>query len=127
MQRLAGSVRRLARVMDRRGRVRTFHPLGTRTETRGATDLAPGRTSSMAKCLTIVNDAGRLEVENELRRQICKAGRRMYGSGFIVACEGNLSVRLDPDRILVTPTGVCKGHLAPQDLLVTDPNGNVKC
>jgi len=80
----------------------------------------------MAKCLTIVNDAGRLDVENELRRQICKAGRRMYGSGFIVACEGNLSVRLDPDRILVTPAGVCKGHLAPQDLLVTDPNGIVK-
>lgn len=65
----------------------------------------------MAKCLTIVNDTGRLEVENELRRQICQAGRRMYGSGFIVAREGNLSVRVDPDRILVTPSGVCKGHL----------------
>jgi L-fuculose-phosphate aldolase len=80
----------------------------------------------MAKCLTIVNDTGRLEVENELMRQICQAGRRMYGSGFIVACEGNLSVRVDPDRILVTPSGVCKGHLAPQDLLVTDLNGIVK-
>jgi L-fuculose-phosphate aldolase len=49
----------------------------------------------------------------------------MYGRGLVVACEGNLSARLDPERILVTPTGVCKGHLAPEDLLVTDPSGAV--
>lgn len=79
----------------------------------------------MAKCLTIVNGAKGLDVERELRRQICNVGRRMYARGLVVACEGNLSARLDPDRILVTPAGVCKGHLAPQDLLVTDPSGAV--
>jgi hypothetical protein len=42
-------------------------------------------------------------VEGKLRRQICKTGRRMYGSGLVVATEGNLSVRVDRDRILVTP------------------------
>ena|SRR6516225_10859595 len=50
----------------------------------------------------------------------------MYRRGLVVACEGNLSVRIEPERILVTPTAVCKGHLAPQDLLVTDLNGIVK-
>src|SRR5215813_10209709 len=65
-------------------------------------------------------------VESELRRQICNVGRSMYRRGLVVACEGNLSVRIDPERILVTPTAVCKGHLAPQDLLVTDLNGIVK-
>jgi L-fuculose-phosphate aldolase len=79
----------------------------------------------MAKCLTIVNGAKGLDVERELRRQICNVGRRMYGQGLVVACEGNLSARLDPERILVTPTGVCKGHLAPQDLVVTDLSGAV--
>ena len=79
----------------------------------------------MAKCFTIVSDGKGLDVERELRRQICSLGRRMYGQRLVVACEGNLSARLDPDRILVTPTGVCKGHLAPQDLLVTDPSGAV--
>ena len=82
----------------------------------------------MVKCLTIVNEAKGakgLNVECELRRQICTIGRRMYGRGLVVACEGNLSARLDPERILVTPTGVCKGHLALQDLLVTDPSGAV--
>ena len=79
----------------------------------------------MAKCLTIVSDGNGFYVERELRRQICNVGRRMYGQGLVVACQGNVSARLDPDRILVTPAGVCKGHLAPQDLLVTDPSGAV--
>ena len=79
----------------------------------------------MVKCLTIANEAKGLNVEGELRRQVCNIGRWMYGRGLVVACEGNLSARLDPERILVTPTGVCKGHLAPRDLLVTDPSGAV--
>lgn len=64
-------------------------------------------------------------MEFQLRRLICKIGRRMYERGLIVACEGNLSIRLDPDRILVTPAGACKGDLAPADLLVTDLTGAV--
>jgi|SRR5690242_6351483 len=81
----------------------------------------------MSKQCTIVDDVDRVEVESELRRQICKTGRNMYGRGLVVACQGNLSVRVDQDRILVTPAGVCKGHLVPHDLLITDLNGVVKC
>jgi hypothetical protein len=64
-------------------------------------------------------------IEKEQRRQICTIGRRMYARGLVVAAEGNLSVRLDAERIIVTPSGACKGHLASEDLLVTDLNGNV--
>lgn len=78
-----------------------------------------------AKPLTVVNEPAGLEAEYKLRLLICDAGRRMYRSGFVVACEGNLSGRVDQDHILVTPAGVCKGYLAPQDLLVTDLNGIV--
>ena len=81
----------------------------------------------MAECLTATREIGKFESERELRRQICKTGRKMYAHGFVVACEGNLSVRLDRDRILVTPAGACKGHLGPEDLLVTDLNGVVLC
>ena len=66
-------------------------------------------------------------MEQELRRQVCQTGRKMYAHGFVVACEGNLSVRVDPGRILVTPAGACKGHLVPSNLLVTDPSGLVIC
>ncbi len=49
----------------------------------------------------------------------------MYTRGYVVASEGNLSVRLDDDRILVTPAGTCKGRLAMGDLLVTNLDGEV--
>jgi L-fuculose-phosphate aldolase len=63
--------------------------------------------------------------EKDHRRRICRVGRWMYSRGLVVANEGNLSARLDEHRILVTPSGKCKGRLAMEDLLVTDLNGEV--
>jgi len=79
----------------------------------------------MAKCLILAGEIGQFEIDRELRRQICKTGRWMYRREFVVACEGNLSLRLDRERILVTPAGACKGYLKPEDLLVTDLSGVV--
>ena len=66
---------------------------------------------------------GHAKSEEQHRRDICTVGRWMYERGFIVACEGNLSIRLDSDRILATPTCMNKGMLAPEDLVVTDLEG----
>lgn len=49
--------------------------------------------------------------------------RRMYERGLVVAREGNVSCRLGPDRILVTPAGRAKGFLRPFDLVVVDGEG----
>lgn len=48
----------------------------------------------------------------------------MYQKGFIASSEGNVSVCLGPDRILVTPRGVHKGFLQPNQLVVTDLEGH---
>ena len=45
-------------------------------------------------------------------------GRRMGAHGLVAATEGNLSVRLPDDRLLVTPSGVRKDELEPGDLVV---------
>jgi L-fuculose-phosphate aldolase len=66
-----------------------------------------------------------IESDAKYRKEICKVGRWMYRQGFVVASEGNLSVRLDADRILVTPAGACKGRLLPHQLIVTDIQGTV--
>jgi L-fuculose-phosphate aldolase len=66
---------------------------------------------------------GHVKSEDQHRHEICVAGRWMYERGFIVACEGNLSVRLSPERILTTPTCMNKGVLRPADLVVTDLEG----
>jgi len=60
--------------------------------------------------------------EDALRRSIAEAGRRLYAKGFIAGNEGNLSVR-ERDRLLVTPSGACKGFLRPEDIVVTDLEG----
>src|SRR5215469_11767430 len=47
----------------------------------------------------------------------------LHSLGFIAATDGNLSVRLDEDRILVTPTGMSKGMMSSSDLVVVDLEG----
>ena len=70
---------------------------------------------------SLIPDAAKRE--EGLRREICTVGRWMYERGFIVAAEGNLSVRLDDRRILTTPTCMNKGMLGPKDLVITNLEG----
>ena len=60
--------------------------------------------------------------ETACREWICEIGRRMYDKDLVAANEGNLSIRID-NRLLATPTGVCKGFLKPEDLVITDLEG----
>src|SRR5579862_3698669 len=62
--------------------------------------------------------------EQQYREEIVRAGRTMYERGWIAGNDGNITVRLDSTRILSTPTGVCKGRLTSDDLLVCDYDGN---
>lgn len=63
--------------------------------------------------------------EQELRREIIRYSRWLSRLGFAPGTSGNLSVRMDQDRILVTPTGLSKGMLKVSDLVVVDPQGNL--
>lgn len=63
--------------------------------------------------------------EQELRLAICWAGRRLYEQGFAAANDGNISVRLDNGNILTTPTGVSKGELTPETLVLVNAAGEV--
>jgi L-fuculose-phosphate aldolase len=47
----------------------------------------------------------------------------VHARGFVAAMDGNLSVKLKEDRILVTPTGLSKGAMRPADLVIVDPDG----
>jgi L-fuculose-phosphate aldolase len=62
--------------------------------------------------------------EEQLRQDIVRTGRMMYERGWIAANDGNVTVRLDARRILATPTGVCKGRMVPEDLIICDNDGN---
>jgi L-fuculose-phosphate aldolase len=66
---------------------------------------------------------GALKSEDEHRRDICAVGRWAHERGWVAATDGNISVRLDPRRILTSPTAISKGMMAPDDLVVTDLQG----
>jgi L-fuculose-phosphate aldolase len=64
-----------------------------------------------------------MKTEQQLREEILQIGRMMFEKGWIAANDGNITIRLDDNRVLATPTGVCKGLMRVEDLLVCDLNG----
>ena len=61
--------------------------------------------------------------ENELRQDVISVCRLMYQNKLVAATDGNVSVKLAPDRLLFTPSGVSKGLVTGDQLIVTDMNG----
>ena len=61
--------------------------------------------------------------EDNLRQTIVEIGQRMYQRGYVAANDGNISVRLDEERILTTPTGTSKGFMNAAEMVVVDLNG----
>lgn len=61
----------------------------------------------------------------EPRYQLCRVARDAAQRGFICANEGNLSIRLDADTLLCTPTRVCKADIRPGDICRVDRAGQV--
>ncbi len=61
--------------------------------------------------------------EQEWRQEIVQVCRLMWEKNYIAATDGNVSVRLDSDRYLVTPSGFSKGLLRPEQLLLVDGRG----
>src|SRR3954447_26200398 len=62
--------------------------------------------------------------EQQLRADIVEVGRRLYARGYTASNDGNISVRLDGDRLLMTPKSVCKGFMSPEMMCITDLDGN---
>jgi len=48
-------------------------------------------------------------IEIKYKKLICDIGKIVYEKGFVAANDGNISVRIDENEFLITPTGVSKG------------------
>ena len=60
-----------------------------------------------------------------LRHEIVQIGQRLYQQFMIAGNDGNISARLGEDEILVTPTGVSKGFMAPEDMIKMTLDGKI--
>lgn len=63
--------------------------------------------------------------EYEVRKQICEIGKRIYSNGFIAANDGNITVKLNDNELIATPTGVSKGFMTPDMLIKVNMRGEV--
>jgi L-fuculose-phosphate aldolase len=62
--------------------------------------------------------------ESEARKLIVQIGRLLYERSYVVSSDGNVSVRLDENTVLATPTMTCKGRMTEDSLALTDIDGN---
>ncbi|WP_113928823.1 class II aldolase/adducin family protein [Bacillus sp. P14.5] len=61
----------------------------------------------------------------EAKKQICEIGRRVYNKNFVAANDGNISVKVGPQTIWTTPTGVSKGFMTPDMMVKMDLSGKI--
>jgi L-fuculose-phosphate aldolase len=64
------------------------------------------------------------KTERALRDDIIRIGRLLFEKGWVASNDGNITIRLDADRILATPTGMSKGMMDAGDVIVLDRRGN---
>ena len=67
-------------------------------------------------------DAAERETASAAIVHVC---RRLYERGLVAGPDGNVSVRLTDDSILVTPSGLSKVDVEPEDLVLVDLAGAV--
>ncbi|ADB17952.1 class II aldolase/adducin family protein [Pirellula staleyi DSM 6068] len=60
---------------------------------------------------------------HKLKQDICEIGRRLYNKGFAAANDGNITIRVSENEVLVTPTMHSKGFLKPEDICMMDMSG----
>ena len=61
-----------------------------------------------------------LSPEMQLRQDLVEYGRMLHAQGFVAATDGNLSVRMDQDRVMITPTAVSKGMMHMEEMVIVD-------
>jgi len=59
----------------------------------------------------------------QVKREIIDICKRIYQRGYVAANDGNVSVRVDENRVIMTPTGMSKGFLKVDELVMVDMQG----
>lgn len=63
--------------------------------------------------------------EQEVRQDIVDMGKRLHMLGYVAGSDGNISYRLDENRILMTPAKHSLGFLRPNKLVMIDLKGHI--
>ena len=63
--------------------------------------------------------------EYEMKQQICEVGHLIWQLGFVAANDGNISMKIDDNTFLTTPTGTSKRILTPEMIIKMNANNEI--
>ena len=63
--------------------------------------------------------------DKAIRQEVLDAAKGMVACGLVEGTAGNVSARLDADRVVMTPSSVDYAEMTLDDLVVTDMDANV--
>jgi L-fuculose-phosphate aldolase len=66
---------------------------------------------------------GRGTTERSLREEFVRIGQLLHSRGLVTATDGNISARLDDNTFLATPSGLSKGFMSPDQMVVIGWDG----
>lgn len=55
---------------------------------------------------------------NQAKQQVCDAGRRLLDMDLVAGTWGNVSLRVDEECMLITPSGIAYENMMPEDIAV---------
>jgi len=62
----------------------------------------------------------------KIKEDIIEIGKRIWTRGYVAANDGNISVKINDEEILTTATGISKGFMTEEMIILCDIDGNVK-
>ncbi len=65
-----------------------------------------------------------IQSEYRLRQEIVRVTRIVANQGLIPSSDGNISIRIDQDRFLITPSGLDKMSMEPDDPIIVNQLGD---
>lgn len=65
------------------------------------------------------------QIEQQIKEQMCDVCHKMWQLGWVAANDGNVTVKLDDNTFLATPTGISKSFITPEKIVKIDKEGNV--
>lgn len=65
------------------------------------------------------------KTEMQQKEDIEEVGRALYDKGLLVGTDGNISIRLSEQEVLITASGFCKGKLTADQITKVDMEGHV--
>ncbi len=57
-------------------------------------------------------------IDLKIAKEIVEICRRLHARNMLASADGNVSIRISSDKILITPSGINKGFIKPSDLSV---------